>query len=731
MKEGTLASALEFGLTESEFQLIVDKMARTPNYLELAIFSVMWSEHCSYKSSKPYLRKFPTKSPAVIQGPGENAGVVDIGDDLAVVFKVESHNHPSAIEPYQGAATGVGGIIRDIFTMGARPILTLDPLFFGPTSDAHSRNLLDGVVRGIAGYGNCVGVPNLGGELHFDDCYKINPLVNVFCLGIAKHNEIKYARASEPGDVVMIIGAKTGRDGIHGATFASDELSDESEEKRSAVQVGDPFLEKLLIEATLELISEDAIEAVQDLGAAGLTSSSVEMCGRTGRGIILNMDSVPRRAENMTAYEFMLSESQERMLLMVKPENVEKIHEILTKWDLDSAVIGEVTDSGNITIVEKGETVCNIPVSYLTDSAPEYDLPTKRPDLESRMREPSGFVLPSWDHENLIKKMASSGEGCSKEWAYHQYDTTLLTNTVIPPSVGSGVIRIKNTNKAIAVTSDAKPKYCYLHPRHGGAQTVFEGARNLFATGAKPLAISDCLNFGNPNKPEVYYEFAECVKGMIEALEELNIPVISGNVSLYNESPEGAIKPTPVVCMVGIADKDKINPPSFQRTSDVVMLLGNTYSEFGGSLLYDILEGKTFGRPPAVRPEAEIALGDLLLDATDKGYLASASDLSEGGLAAVLIESVCESGIGCQISLKSKGSKLTEQLFSETAARALISVPPEKVLQMQELATKHEVPAEIIGVVGGNTLSLSGSFDIPVEELSNLYFNSLREKMDA
>jgi len=731
MKEGTLNLALEFGLTENEYSLINDKMVRTPNLLELAIFSVMWSEHCSYKSSKSALKLFPTKSPAVIQGPGENAGVVDIGDDLAIVFKVESHNHPSAIEPYQGAATGVGGIIRDIFTMGARPLLTLDPLFFGHTDDAHSRNLLDGVVRGIAGYGNCVGVPNLGGELHFDDCYKINPLVNVFCLGIAKHDEIKYARASEPGDIVMLIGAKTGRDGIHGATFASDELTEESEEKRSAIQVGDPFLEKLLIEATLELISENIIEAVQDLGAAGLTSSSVEMCGRTGRGIIMNMDSVPRRAENMTAYEIMLSESQERMLLMVKPENVEKIHIILEKWDLDSSVIGEVTDTGNIVIVEDGELVCEIPVTYLTDSAPEYDLPKKRPDLESRMREPSDFRLPSWDHENLLKKMASSGEGCSKEWVYHQYDTTLLTNTMIAPSSGPGVIRIKNTDKAIAVTSDSKPRFCWLHPRHGGAHTVYESARNLFATGAKPLAISDCLNFGNPNKPENYYEFSECVKGMIEALENLNVPVVSGNVSLYNESPEGAVKPTPVVVMVGITDKDKINPAKFQRASDIIILLGKTHPEFGGSLLYQILEGKTFGRPPAVRPEAEIALGDLLLSATEKRLIASATDLSEGGLAQALIESVCESGLGAQISLKANNVDLTTQLFSESSARILISVPPEKIASLQELARNNEVEAEIIGIVGGNTLSVSGHFDIPVTELSSLYFNTLREQMDG
>lgn len=731
MNEGTLESALEYGLTENEFNLVRDKLGRPPNELELAIFSVMWSEHCSYKSSKKMLKQFPTQSPCVIQGPGENAGVVDIGDNLAVVFKVESHNHPSAVEPYQGAATGVGGIIRDIFTMGARPILTLDPLFFGPTDDSESRRLLDGVVRGISGYGNCVGVPNLGGELHFDDCYKKNPIINVFCLGIAKHDEIKYAGASQPGDVVILIGAKTGRDGIHGATFASDELTDESEEKRTAVQVGDPFLEKLLIESTLELIKENLIEAVQDLGAAGLTSSSVEMCGRTGRGIVLNINSVPRRAENMTAYEVMLSESQERMLLMVKPENTSKVHNILEKWDLDSTVIGEVTDTGNIVIIEKGDMVCDIPVTYLTDSAPELDLPTTRPNLEARTREPDGFTLPSWDHERLLLMMAGSGEGCSKEWIYHQYDTTLLTNTMIAPSTGPGVIRVKNANKAIAVTSDTKPRYCWLHPRRGGAHTVFEAARNLFMTGVRPLAVSDCLNFGNPTKPEIYYEFAECVKGMIEALETLSIPVVSGNVSFYNESPETAVKPTPVVVMVGLGQQNRINPPSFQRSSDVIMLLGNTYEEFGGSALYKILADKTFGRPPSVRPDEEIALGKLMLDATDQGLIASANDLSDGGLAQSLIESVCESGLGAQITLKANGLQLTKMLFSESSARALVSVSPEKVLQMQELTRNHDVPSEIIGIVGGNTLSLSGSFDIPVSKLMDVYFKTLREQMDG
>ena len=731
MDEGTIQSALEYGLTRSEFDHIVDILGRVPNQLELAIFSVMWSEHCSYKSSKKLLKQFPSQSPNVIQGPGENAGIVDIGDNLAVVFKVESHNHPSAIEPYQGAATGVGGIIRDIFTMGARPVLTLDPLFFGSTSDPESKRLLDGVVRGISGYGNCVGVPNLGGELHLDDCYKKNPIINVFCLGIVKHDEIKYAGASQPGDVVILIGAKTGRDGIHGATFASDELSEESEEKRTAVQVGDPFLEKLLIESTLELISDNLIEAVQDLGAAGLTSSSVEMCGRTGRGIVLNMDSVPRRAENMSAYEIMLSESQERMLLMIKPENTTKVHSVLSKWDLDSTVIGEVTDTGNIEIIDNGGLFCSIPVTYLTDSAPELDLPSRRPDLELRAREPACFTLPSWDHEGLIIKMAGSAEGCSKEWIYHQYDTTLLTNTMIAPSSGPGVIRIKNTDKVIAVTSDTKPRYCWLSPSRGGTHTVFEAARNLYTSGVKPLAVSDCLNFGNPTKPEIYYEFSECLRGMIQALEILKIPVVSGNVSFYNESPESAVKPTPVVLMVGLGKQGRINPPGFQRPGDVIMLLGDTYEEYGGSALYKILTGKTFGRLPSLRPDQEISLGKFMLEATDKYLIASAVDLSDGGLAQSLIESVCESGMGAQITLKANALMLTKMLFSESSARAMISVSPEKVLDVQELSHQHSVTNEIIGIVGGNTLSVAGNFDIPVSKLSDVYFNSLRELMDG
>lgn len=550
-------------------------------------------------------------------------------------------------------------------------------------------------------------------------------------MGLARHDEIKYARASEPGDVVIIIGAKTGKDGIHGATFASDELSSESEEKRSAVQVGDPFLEKLLIEATLELIKKNLIEAVQDLGAAGLTSSSVEMCGRTGRGIILNMDSVPRRAEGMTAYEIMLSESQERMLLMCKPDRVESIHEILHKWDLDSAVIGEVTDSGNVQLVEGGETVCDIPVTHLTDGAPTYDLPSTRPDIEKRQAEPSDFRLPSWDFAKIIKQFASSSNGCSKEWVYHQYDTTLLTNTMVAPSLGPGVIRIKDTDKAVAITSDAKPRYCWLHPRHGGAHTIYEGARNLFATGATPIAISDCLNFGNPNKPEAYYEIKECVLGMSEALKTLGIPVISGNVSLYNESPQGSVKPTPVSVMVGVGKVDKINKPYFTNHGDVIIQLGETLQEFGGSLLYYVMYGKTFGRPPMVRPEEEINLGKVLLEGTENSLFTSASDLSDGGLAGALVESVCESGLGAQISLKASGIYLTAKLFSESAARAIVTAKPEDVARVVELATKHGVKSEIIGVVGGNTFTVSGNFDIPIDELKDLYLNSLRRTMDG
>ena len=728
MREGTLKDAHEFGLSTKEFEDINTRLGRMPNYLELAIFSVMWSEHCSYKSSRKVLKKFPTTGPAVIQGPGENAGVVDIGDNLALIFKVESHNHPSAIEPYQGAATGVGGIIRDVFTMGARPIMTLDPLFFGDPDDVHSRGLLEGVVAGVAGYGNCVGVPNFGGELQFDKSFAINPLVNVFCLGIAKHDEIAYARASTPGDIVMIIGARTGRDGIHGATFASDVLSEESEEKRSAVQVGDPFLEKLLIEATLELIQKKLIEGVQDLGAAGLTSSSVEMAGRSGRGIVLNVDAVPKRAENLSAYEIMLSESQERMLVVVKPERVDNIHEILSKWDLESSVVGEVTEDGNITIIEKGQTVASIPVIHLTQGAPVYDMPKQMPDLEARRREPSGFQMPSWDHANLVKKMASSWNGCSKEWVIHQYDTTLLVNTLIPPYLGPGAGRVKGTDKVIVVKSDSKPRWVWLSPKHGGAHIICEAVRNLAATGAKPLAISDCLNFADPTKPEIYYEFDQSVEGMSEALREFNIPVISGNVSFYNESPGLPIKPNPVVVMVGLGKAGKINKPEFQTNGDIIVLLGNTHPELGGSSLFHMLTGETFGVIPSVRYAEEKALADLLLKLSEENVLQSATDLSDGGLAQALIECTCESDLGANVTLKT-GISLTEQLFSESTARALVSVNPSKVQRLTELAQMHQVPIKIIGVVGGTTLSVSGSFDIPMAELKDLYCNTLRKRM--
>jgi len=742
MSEGTLQDAKSFGLSSSEYRDILKRLDRSPNLLEVAIFSVMWSEHCSYKSSRLILKNFPTTGQAVIQGPGENAGVIDIGDGLAAIFKVESHNHPSAIEPYQGAATGVGGIIRDIFTMGARPILLMDPLFFGETSNKHSRELLRGVVQGISGYGNCVGVPNLGGQLNFDQSYTINPLVNVFCLGIAKQDEVVYARASEPGNVIVIIGARTGRDGIHGATFASDNLTKESEEKRSAVQVGDPFLEKLLIEATLEIIKKNLAEGVQDLGAAGLTSSTVEMAGRGGCGIILNINAVPRRAENMSAYEVMLSESQERMLIVAKPDKVDSIHEVLAKWDLESAVIGEVTTDGLFSIVENNDIVASIPVEYLTKGAPVYKMESQMPNLEERQREPLGFQVPSWDHENLIKKMAISGNGCSKEWIYHQYDTTLLTNTIIGPSLGPGVVRIKDTNIVLVIKSDSKPRFVYLHPRNGGIHTICEAARNLWCAGAIPLGVSDCLNFGDPTKPEIFYEFEQSIVGMSDALKEFGIPVVSGNVSFYNECPQGAIKPTPVVCMVGKTHLDKLNKPHFQNSGDVIILLGETHAELGGSELFYLLTGKTFGKPPSPRISKEVALSKIILRATEENLIQSATDLSEGGLAQALIECVCESDLGAQVSLKGSGIILTEQLFSESVARVLVTVEPCNVSKIIEIASAHEIPAKILGIVGGINLQIISTdvglkgfqnkpvCAIPLDELKELYFNSLRKVMD-
>ncbi len=731
MREGQLQDAVSFGLTQGEFKDIIVRLGRVPNLLELGVFSVMWSEHCSYKSSRAVLKNFPTQGPHVIQGPGENAGVVDIGDGLAAIFKVESHNHPSAIEPYQGAATGVGGIIRDVFTMGARPVLLLDPLFFGEPKDTRNRGLLEGVVHGISGYGNCVGVPNAGGELHIDPSYDVNPLINVFCLGIAKHEDIKYARASEQGDIVMLIGARTGRDGIHGATFASDVLTQESEERRSAVQVGDPFLEKLLIESTLELIEKDLVEGVQDLGAAGFTSSSVEMAGRGGMGLVLNVDAVPTRAENMNAYEIMLSESQERMLVIARPENVEEITSILHKWDLESSVVGEVTSDGLLTIIEKGEVVATIPIDHLTKSAPIYSMASEMPNLEERRRAPQGFQDPSWDHANLIKRMAASSNGCSREWIWHQYDTTLLTNTVVPPLLGPGVVRVKNSNTLLVVKSDAKPRFCYLAPYHGGMHTICEAARNLWASGATPLAISDCLNFGNPTRPDIFFEFEQSVLGMSEAMRELNIPVISGNVSFYNESPQGPVKPTPVVCIVGKTQLGKLNRPEFQQTGDVIVLLGETLPELGGSQLYYLLTSQTFGKPPMVRIKQEVALSKVLLCATEQGLLKSATDLSEGGLAQALIECTCMSGLGAQVTFKNvSGLSLTEQLFSESSARALVTVGANNTTKLVEIAGSCELPLTILGVVAGKTLSVSGAFDIPIDELSTLYQNSLRRVMD-
>ncbi|MBB3868725.1 phosphoribosylformylglycinamidine synthase subunit PurL [Parageobacillus toebii NBRC 107807] len=683
----------EMGLTDEEFAMIEKILGRLPNYTETGIFSVMWSEHCSYKNSKPVLKKFPTEGKHVLQGPGEGAGIVDIGDGLAVAFKIESHNHPSAIEPYQGAATGVGGIIRDVFSMGARPIALLNSLRFGELTSPRVKYLFEHVVAGIAGYGNCVGIPTVGGEVQFDAAYEGNPLVNAMCVGIIRHEDIQRGIASGVGNTVMYVGAKTGRDGIHGATFASEELTEQSEAKRPAVQVGDPFMEKLLLEACLEVVKSDALVGIQDMGAAGLTSSSAEMASKGGFGIEMNLDLVPQREAGMTPYEMMLSESQERMLLVVKQGREQEIYELFAKYGLEAKAIGQVTDDKMLRLYFRGEVVAEIPVDALAKDAPVYHKPSKEPAYYREFQAMEPYVPAVSNYEETLLSLLAQPTIASKEWVYQQYDYMVRTNTVVAPGSDAAVLRIRGTNKALAMTTDCNSRYIYLDPETGGKIAVAEAARNIVCSGAKPLAITDCLNFGNPEKPEIFWQLEKAVDGMSEVCRVLGTPVISGNVSLYNETNGEAIYPTPVIGMVGLVEDIRhITTQTFQQAGDLIYVIGEAKQEFGGSELQKLLEGRIFGKAPEIDLATEAKRQQELLTAIQAGVVASAHDIAEGGFAVALAECVMSTnGLGAKVTVD---GDITSQLFSETQSRFIVSVKKENQEKFEKL-----VEAKLIGEV--------------------------------
>ncbi len=697
----------QFGVTDHEYELICGFMGRLPNYTEIGVFSVMWSEHCSYKNSKPILRKFPVTGPKVLMGPGEGAGIVDIGDNQAVVFKIESHNHPSAVEPYQGAATGVGGIIRDIFSMGARPVALLNSLRFGKLENDRVKYLFEHVVSGIAGYGNCIGIPTVAGEVMFDESYEGNPLVNAMCVGLIDHDKIQRGVAKGVGNPVFYVGPATGRDGIHGATFASVELSEESEEKRTAVQVGDPFMEKLVMEATLELIDSGIVLGIQDMGAAGLTCSSAEMASKAGNGLELYLDEVPQREEGMTPYEMMLSESQERMLFVVTPENEAQAREIFDRWGVICAKVGKVTDDGRLRLFHQGEEVADMPVTALVDECPVYDKPSKEPAYyAANASVDTAAYGEAADLNAALEKVLASPTVASKEWVYKQYDHMVRTSTAVPPGSDAAVVTIPGTRKALAMTTDCNGRYVYLDPEVGGAIAVAEAARNIVCSGAEPLAITDNLNFGNPEKPEVFWQLEKSADGMSEACRVLETPVIGGNVSLYNENAKGAIYPTPVIGMVGLVeDISHITTQEFKNAGDSIILLGETKAELGGSELQHVLEGKTEGRPPGIDLSVEKKLLAAVLTAIRGGLVASAHDLSEGGLAVALAESAFGRGLGAEVNVATD-LRPDHALFSESQSRILLSASQDNKAALLALLAERGVPHAEIGTVGGDELRI-------------------------
>lgn len=735
--EVTLELALEHGLTEEEYRKILEILGRKPNYTELGIFSVMWSEHCSYKNSIAVLKTLPRTGKSLLVKAGEeNAGLVDIGDGLAVAFKIESHNHPSAIEPFQGAATGVGGILRDIFTMGARPIASLDSLRFGPLTNPRNKYLFDHVVQGIAHYGNCVGVPTVAGEVYFEECYTGNPLVNVMTVGIVEHEYIVSATAKGEGNAVMIVGSATGRDGIHGATFASEELTEESEYRRPSVQVGDPFTEKLLLEASLELAKKGFLVGMQDMGAAGISCSTSEMSARGKSGMIIDLSKVPLREPGMTPYEIMLSESQERMLVVVKKGFEEETKKIFNKWGLNCVEIGKVTNTQPLEIYMNGEKVGEIPAWHLVlgGGAPVYTRKTKYPSYIEEIRAFDIDEIPEpEDYNEVLLKLISSPNIADKSWVFRQYDYSVMTNTALPPGYGAGVLRIKGTRKALAVKTDGNGRYTYLNPYRGGAIAVAEAARNVVCTGARPLAITNCLNFGNPHDEEIYYQFKNAVHGMGDACRVFDTPVTGGNVSFYNESPDGPIYPTVVVGMLGlIKDIFHITTPWFKNEGDFIILIGNIKGELGGSEYLKVIHGLVKGDAPSIDLEFERRIHDAVLEAIRKGIVNSAIDISDGGLAIALAEACIKnpSGpMGASVYL-SGDARNDELLFSECQSCIVVTVREDNLLEMEKIASKNMVPSTTIGrVKGDRRLRINTLIDIDTAILLREYTAAIPSMM--
>lgn len=721
-------------LSKEEYQDILRILdGRHPNIVEIGIFSAMWSEHCSYKSSSKYLRGFPTTAPWVIQGPGENAGVIDIGDGMAAVFKMESHNHPSFIEPFQGAATGVGGILRDIFTMGARPVANMNALRFGNVkgdsdSAKYQRHLVRGVVDGIGSYGNCMGVPTIGGEVSFDECYNGNILVNAFSLGLVKSDQIFLGVASGLGNPVMYVGSKTGRDGLGGAVMSSDSFTEESKSLRPTVQVGDPFTEKLLLEACLELFKTDLIVGIQDMGAAGLTSSAFEMAGKTGAGLIMHLDKVPAREEGMTPYDFMLSESQERMLICAKKGSEQAIIDIFEKWGLDVAVIGEVTDTARMELMWHGEKCADMPIAPVSEEAPVLDRPVSRPKYLDEVNAKSVDSFVSTADQEAYVALLSNIEVSDKAWVYNQYDSMVQTNTAKHPgSLDASCIRIKENGKALAMSSDCNPRFCYIDPHKGAALAVVESGRNVAMSGARPLSITDCLNFGNPENPEVMWQFAQSCEGIKEACLALNTPVVSGNVSLYNETNGVSVYPTPAIAMVGLnEDENKVLSSTFQEKGSQVLLVGETKGEFGGSLYIKALHGEAAGSLPEFDYQSELALWELVIEANKKGLLNAAKDVNVGGLAIALSKMAAVSDKGITATLEVNESR---DIFDESQSRALLEVSQENLVEVVKMAASLGVKVTNLGAVGGNTVKIN-DVELPLETVKDIYFNTFAKTIE-
>ena len=746
----------EHGLTPEEFERIKKILGREPNFTELGIFSVMWSEHCSYKNSRRELKKFPTTGPNILVKAGEeNAGVVDIGDGWAIAFKMESHNHPSAIEPFQGAATGVGGIIRDIFTMGARPEFCLNSLRFGPiTGDspnvAANRRLFTGVVSGIAHYGNCIGIPTIGGEIYFDESFEGNPLVNVFCLGVLRHDQLARGAARGVGNPVFYVGAETGRDGLAGAAFASRELTEESKEDRPAVQVGDPFKEKLLLEACLELLARDAVAGIQDMGAAGLTCSTCETASRGGTGIEIDLAKVPKREPGMTPYEILLSESQERMLIIAKHGQENVVREIFDKWDVPCAEIGRVTDDGMMRVRNNGSIAAEIPAKPLAEEAPLYSREAKAPVAASLWdaSSPGGRRLQKIDNHQALRQLLADPTIASKNWVYRQYDHTVRTGTLVKPGSDAAVFFVRYANKILAATSDCNSLYCALDPREGGKIAVAEAARNLTCAGARPLAVTDNLNFGNPYKPENFWQLREAIEGIAEACRAFDTPVTGGNVSLYNESPAGVVDPTPTVGMVGLIDREEhITTQWFKNAGDTIILVGEIGNELGGSRFVKVCHGRKEGPPPHVDLAREIEVQNAVRDLIREGLVRSAHDCSEGGLAVAVAESCFNpSGLlGADVDLKDCGgsrvgcaggtpASTEEILFNESQSRIVISVASENLEKTLSILREREIPFQQLGKVGGNDLHIHVSGEElrwPMAELYDDWWNAIKRALES